>query len=49
MVIYVTDDEAVENRETFYVELSTNDSRIEFSEVCRRTRVYINDNDCKFF
>lgn len=34
--------------ETFYVELSTNDSQIEIFEVCRRIRVSISDNDCKF-
>ena len=48
MGIDIIDDEAVENRETFYVELSTNDSKVEFSEVCQRTRVYIGDSDCKF-
>ena len=45
--INITDDEAVENTEDFYVELSTNDSQVEFSEVCQRTRVYIDDNDCE--
>ena len=48
LIIDVIDDEAVESREVFYVELSTYDSRIEFSEVCSRTRVFIDDNDCKF-
>ena len=45
--INITDDEAVENTETFYVELNTSDTRIEFSKVCQQIRVDINDNDCK--
>lgn len=48
LMISITDDEAVESREVFYVELSTYDSRIQVSEVCPRTRVFIGDNDCKF-
>ena len=38
----------MESTEIFYVELSTNDSRIEIFEVCRRIQVSISDNDCKF-
>lgn len=45
--IDIIDDEPVESRETFYVELSANDSRIEIFEVCRRIQVDISDNDCK--
>ena len=45
--IDIIDDEVVESREIFYVELSTDDPRVEFSEVCPQIRVLINDNDCK--
>ena len=31
MAVNITDDEAVEDRESFYVELTTNDECIEFS------------------
>ena len=45
--ISIIDDEPVESSETFFVELSANDSRIEIFEVCQRIQIDIRDNDCK--
>lgn len=47
MAVNITDDEAVEDRESFYVELTTNDERIEFSRIYQQARVYIYDDDSK--
>ena len=44
--IYITNEEAVENTEFFYVHLSSNDSQVELSEICQQTRVSIYDSDC---
>ena len=50
--VNITDDEVVEGQESFYIGLTTNDSRIEiFALRGQRTlsRFCINDNDSKLF
>ena len=48
VTIAITDDVAVENSETFNVQLSTTDSRVEFSSICNRARVTITDSDGEY-
>ncbi len=43
--IVITDDDAVENTESFTVSLSTNDSRVDFSPICTSAPVDIQDSD----
>ena len=45
--VEIIDDEAVENSETFFVELSTNDSDVQLLSYYLRRGFYINDNDGK--
>lgn len=42
--VSIIDDEAVENTESFYIQLSTNDSNVEFSSICNRALFMIFDN-----
>ena len=51
MIVNIIDDEVVENRQQFYIGLTTNDTRIEILSVRQQQTlqwVCINDNDCKF-
>ena len=41
----IIDDLAVENNESFYVELSTNDSKVQLLDYCQRKVVNIIDSD----
>ena len=41
----IIDDLAVENKESFYVELSTNDSNVQLLDYCQRKSIYIIDSD----
>lgn len=43
--IDIVDDTAVENYETFYVELSTSDMNVQLLSYCHRTSVSIYDTD----
>ena len=45
--VVIIDDEAVEGTESFYVDLTTSDARIELSRICRRAQITIFDNDSK--
>ena len=45
--VEIIDDEAVENSEYFYVELSTNDIDVQLLSYYQRRRFYIDDNDGK--
>lgn len=43
--VSIINDEAVENTESFYIQLSTNDSNVEFSSICNRALFTIYDSD----
>ena len=45
----IIDDEAVENYEYFYVELSTDDADVQLLSYYQRRRISINDNDGKIY
>ncbi len=45
--VQIFDDEAVENYEYFYVDLSTNDSDVQLLTYYQRRGFYIDDNDGK--
>lgn len=45
----IIDDEAVENYEYFYVELSTDDADVQLLSYYQRRRFSINDNDGKIY
>ena len=45
--VEIFDDEAVENSEAFYVELSTDDSDVQLLDYYKRRGFYIDDNDGK--
>ena len=45
--VQIIDDETVENSETFYIELSTNDSNVQLLSYYQRRGYYIYDSDGK--
>lgn len=45
--VEIFDDEAVENSEAFYVELSTDNSDVQLLDYYKRRGFYIDDNDGK--
>lgn len=46
--IAITDDIAVEDAETFHLQLSTADVSVDISSICNRTRVTIADSDGEY-
>lgn len=46
-MIAIIDDVAVENEESFHVQLTTNDARVEFSPIYQQALLSIVDNDGK--
>ena len=47
VTVNVTDDVAVENNESFHVQLTTADERVEISTICQRALFTIYDSDGK--